>query len=67
MKDMIKEMIKGSPNSLIVGPGRGLGSSHNEICEIWRFSTSRLKIGRPEDAWTGLWLSPCYQLYIVVF
>ena len=24
-------MIKGSPNLLIVGPGRGLGSSHNAI------------------------------------
>ena len=26
-----QEMIKGSPNLLIVGPGRGLGSSHNAI------------------------------------
>ena len=26
-----QEMVKGSPNLLIVGPGRGLGSSHNAI------------------------------------
>ena len=26
-----QEIIKGSPNLLIEGPGRGLGSSHNAI------------------------------------
>ena len=55
-------MIKGSPNLLLVGPGRDLGSSHNVIW--WDMvifsSTSRLKIGRPKYGWTGLWLSTCW-------
>ena len=51
------EMIKGSPNILILGPGRSLGSSHMQFGGIWQyFSTSRLKIGRPKDGWTGIWL-----------
>ena len=60
-------MIKGSPNLLIVGPGRGVGSSYNAIGGIWRyFSTSRQKIGRPKDGWTGLWLSPCLHSHLVI-
>ena len=30
-QELSQEMIKGSPNLLIVGPGQGLGSSHNAI------------------------------------
>ena len=55
-----QEMIKGSPNLLIVGPGQGLGSSHNAIWwDLAIFFASRLKIDRPKTDWEGLWLSPC--------
>ena len=53
-------MIKGSPNLLIIGQGRVWGTPTMQFGGIWRyFSTSRLKIGRPKEGWTCLWLSPC--------
>ena len=60
-------MIKGTPNLIIVGPGRGLGSSHNAIWwNLAIFFTFRLKIGRLKDGWTGLWLSFCSPFYFQV-
>ena len=58
MQGLSQEMIKGSPNLLIVGPGRGPLTM--QFGGIWRYlSLSKLKLGRPKDGWMGLWLSPC--------
>ena len=48
LQGLSQEMIKGSPNLLFVGQGRGLKSSTMQFGGIWQyFPTSRLKIGRP--------------------
>ena len=54
-----REMIRGSPNLLLDQDGVW-GPPTMPFGGIWQyFSTSRLKIGRPKDGWTGLWQSPC--------
>ena len=51
-QELSHEMIKRSPNVLIVGPGRGLGSSHNAI---W-WNLAIFSYVQPEDRPSNRWL-----------
>ena len=60
------EMIKGSPNLLIVGPGWGLWSFHNAIWwNLAIFFYVQAENRPTKDGWTGLRPSPFPQVKLL--
>ena len=59
LKDLARKWLKGVQIYFSLGQDGVWGPPTMQFGEIWQYlSTSRLKIGRPKEGWTGLCLSP---------